>query len=104
MPAIQSPRSLSQGESMLWAAYQQELDPLHNQFLSTLFAALPVVVLFWLLVPRRWLAPKAGFGGAVAAIVIAVIVFRMPPVMAGMAFVHGAAFGLLPVGWTIFNA
>src|ERR671923_1904853 len=27
----------------------------------------------------------------------------MPPVMTGMAFVSGAAFGLLPVGFTIFN-
>src|SRR5262249_23987308 len=66
-------------------------------------AALPVVVLFWLLVPRRWLAPKAGAAGALTAFLVAVIVYQMPPEMAGMAFVHGAAFGLLPVGWAIFN-
>ena len=48
---------------MLWALYQQDLNPLGNRLLSTAFAALPVVVLFWLLVPRRWLAPKAGLGG-----------------------------------------
>lgn len=89
---------------MVWAVYEQHLDPLNNQLLSTLFAALPVVVLFWLLVPRRWLAPKAGLGGAIAAILIAVVVYRMPVDMAGMSFVHGAAFGLLPVGWTIFCA
>src|SRR5437899_2517919 len=95
---------------MLWAAvYQQRLDPLAGKLpasslLSTLFAALPVVVLFWLLVPRRWLAPKAGLGGAIAAILVAVIVYQMPIVMAGMSFIHGAAFGLLPVGWTILNA
>jgi lactate permease len=88
---------------MLWA-YQQHLDPLNNRLLSTLFAALPVVVLFWLLVPRRWLAPKAGAAGAVTAIVIAVLVYQMPVGMAAMAFVHGVGFGLLPVGWTIFNA
>src|SRR5947207_8369981 len=28
----------------------------------------------------------------------------MPPLQALMAFADGAAFGLLPVGWTIFNA
>jgi lactate permease len=94
---------------MLWAFYQQHLDPLAgwvpgSSVWSTLFAALPVVVLFWLLVPRRWLAPKAGAAAAVTALVVAVLVYRMPPVMAGMAFVYGAAFGLLPVGWTIFNA
>ncbi len=85
-------------------AYQQNLDPLDNRLLSTLFAAVPVVVLFWLLVPRRWLAPKAGAAGALAAIVVAIIVYKMPWYMAGMAFVHGVGFGLLPVGWTIFNA
>src|SRR5438876_650149 len=45
---------------MLWAVYQQNLDPLHNRLLSTAFAALPFVTLFWLLVPMRWLAPKCG--------------------------------------------
>jgi lactate permease len=89
---------------MLVALYQQDLDPLSNRLLSTAFAALPVLVLFWLLVPRRWLAPKAGAGGALAALLVAWLVYRMPLPMATMAFVHGAAFGLLPVGWTIFNA
>ncbi|MBY0528180.1 MAG: L-lactate permease [Gemmataceae bacterium] len=88
---------------MLWA-YQQNIDPLNNRLLSTLFAALPVVVLFWLLVPRRWLASKAGAAGAITAILVAWIVFGMPLEMAVMSFVHGAGFGLLPVGWTIFNA
>ena len=88
---------------MLWAIYQQNLDPLQNRVLSTILAAAPVFVLFWLLVPRRWLAPKAGLAGAIAAILVAWLVYRMPLLMAGMAFVHGAAFGLLPVGWTIFN-
>jgi lactate permease len=89
---------------MLWASYQQLLDPLHNKLVSTIFAALPVVVLFWLLVPRRWLAPKAGAAGALTAILIAWLVYQMPLPMALMAFVHGVGFGILPVGWTIFNA
>ena len=89
---------------MLLASYTQNLDPLGNRLISTLFAALPVVTLFWLLVPRRWLAPKAGAGGAVAALLIAIFVYGMPAPMAIMSFVHGAGFGLLPVGWTIFNA
>jgi lactate permease len=90
-------------------AYQQQLDPFQGSLLgsniwSTLCAAAPVVVLFWLLVPRRWLAPKAAAAGAITAVVVAVVVYRMPFVMAVMAFVHGAGFGLMPVGWTIFNA
>jgi lactate permease len=94
---------------MLAAVYQQALDPLADSVRwsgvwSTLLASLPVVVLFWLLVPRRWLAPKAGAAGALVAFVIAVVVYRMPADMAAWSFVHGAAFGLLPVGWTIFFA
>jgi lactate permease len=94
---------------MLWA-YQQLLDPLseHNipwsPLWSTLLASLPVVVLFWLLVFRRWLAPRAAAAGAVVAIVVAVLVYKMPVDMAVMAFIDGAAFGLMPVGWTIFSA
>src|SRR5579875_2016951 len=94
---------------MLWAVYQQRLNPLADKLpasnlLSIAFAALPVMVLFWLLVPRRWLAPKAGAMAALVALVVAVTVYGMPPLMAGMAFINGALFGLLPVGWTIFNA
>ena len=87
-------------------AYHQRLDPLReiipgSVILSTFFAALPVLVLFWLLVPRRWLASKAGAAGALVAIVVAVVVYGMPADMAVMSFASGAAFGLLPVGWTI---
>src|SRR5581483_6015348 len=90
-------------------AYFQRLDPLYDKVFwssvwSTILAALPVLVLFWLLVPRRWLAPKAGAAGAVTAIVIAVLIYGMPVDMALWSFVHGAGFGMLPVGWTIFNA
>lgn len=95
---------------MLWAQmYQQRLDPLADVVplsvvWSTLLAALPVLVLFWLLVPMRWLAPKAGAGGAVTALIVAVLIFGMSPAQAGWSFLYGAGFGLLPVGWTIFSA
>src|SRR5262249_30624165 len=41
---------------------------------------------------------------ALTAVVIAILFYQMPPQMAVMAFLFGAGFGLLPVGWTIFNA
>src|SRR5581483_4858680 len=87
----------------------QRLDPLHglipgSRVVSTLFAALPVIALFYLLVPRRWLAPRAGAAASAVALAVAVLVYGMPAVPAAMAFAYGAAFGLLPVGWTIFNA
>src|SRR4051812_16526315 len=96
---------------MFWSTdvHQQQLDPLAGLFpgsavASTALAALPIFVLFYLLVVRRWLAPWAGFAAAATALLVAVTAFGMNPGMAVMAFNYGAAFGLLPVGWTIFNA
>jgi lactate permease len=97
------------------STYLQSLDPLAGTTIfgyelpwtavwSTIFAALPVLVLFWLLVPRRWLASKAGAAGALTAIVVAIVIFGMPWDMALWSFGYGVGFGLLPVGWTIFNA
>src|SRR6266581_4089974 len=62
-------------------AYLQQLDPLASTgifwspFWSALLAGLPVLVLFWLLVPARWLAPTAGLAGAVTAIIVAIVVY-----------------------------
>ncbi|QEL14382.1 L-lactate permease [Limnoglobus roseus] len=90
---------------MLFAdLYTQNLDPLGKQLASTFVAALPVLVLFYLLVGRRWVASWAGAAGSLVAIALAVAVFHMPAEKAGMSFVYGAAFGLLPIGWTVFGA
>ncbi len=89
---------------MLQFAFVQDLNPLGNRVLSTVVAALPVVVLFYLLVGRRWLASLAGATGAVVAILLAWLVYKMPLDMAGASFVHGMVFGLLPIGWTVFAA
>jgi lactate permease len=89
---------------LLSAVYVQSLDPLGHPFISTALAALPVVVLFCVLVPLHRPAPLAAFLGAVTAILIAWLAYGMALPQAGMAFLHGAAFGLLPVGWTIINA
>ncbi|MBI2804992.1 MAG: L-lactate permease [Planctomycetes bacterium] len=95
--------------------YLQSLDPLAGTRIfgielpwsvvwSTFFAGLPVLVLFYLLVPRRWLASKAGAAGAAAAILVAIFIFDMPWDMSLWSFAYGVGFGLLPVGWTIFCA
>ncbi len=75
-----------------------------NRILSTIIAALPVLVLFYLLVRKRWLASWAGVAGSVVAVVLAVIAFGMPVEKALASWVYGACFGLLPIGWTVFGA
>jgi lactate permease len=86
--------------TMTWA---QNYDPLHNAMLSTLVAAIPVVVL---LAAIAWLRIKvhvAAAMGLAVALLIAVFVYRMPTVAAGATAVYGAAFGLFPIGWIILN-
>jgi lactate permease len=89
---------------MLLAVYVQDLNPLGNRVVSTFVAALPVLVLFYLLVARRWIASLAGAAGAVVAILLAWLVYKMPLDMAGWSFAHGVVFGLLPIGWTVLAA
>jgi lactate permease len=75
-----------------------------HRITSTFIAGVPVLLLFYLLVGRRWLASGAGAAGAIAAVLLAGFVYGMPFDMASWAFAHGAVFGLLPIGWTVFTA
>ncbi len=58
------------------AVYVQDLNPLGHRGLSTLVAAVPVLVLFYLLVGRRWLASWAGAAGAATAVLVAWLVYH----------------------------
>lgn len=83
--------------------WPQHYDPLGSVFLSTVVAALPVVVL---LAAIAWLHVRvhlAAVAGLVVALLIALFVYRMPLTAAGATTVYGAAFGLFPIGWIILN-
>jgi L-lactate transport len=84
--------------------YVQNYNPLPFSFLSFLVAALPVIILFYLLVVKRAHVPFAAAGGALAALVVAIFLYHMPPIMASTALISGALFGLFPICWTIINA
>ncbi len=89
---------------MILIAYVQNLNPFQLPILSTFLAALPVLTLFYLLVMRGTIASLAGAIGAVVAIILASVAFQMPLSMSIEAFLYGAGFGLLPIGWTVFSA
>jgi lactate permease len=87
------------------AAYTQHFDPVGNSlFLSSLFAALPLVTLFVLLGGFRTKAHVAALAALGVAILVAAIVYSMPAVQAIDAGIEGAAFGLFPIMWIVFNA
>ena len=83
--------------------WPQVYDPLNNVYLSTILAALPVVVLLGGLAFLKLQAHIAALLGLVSALVVAVVVFGMPASLAGATAVYGAAYGLLPIGWIILN-
>src|SRR5690242_14710462 len=80
----------------------QNYDPLHGP-LSTLAAALPLVVLLGLLASRRIPAYAAAIAGLAAALVVAIGVIGMPATLGARAALLGAAYGMLPIGWIVLN-
>src|SRR5438270_4577468 len=86
---------------MTWT---QTYTPLGGLGLSTLVAALPVVVLLGLLGLFRVGAHWAALAGLAASLLIAVLVYRMPYQLAARAAWFGAAYGLLPIGWIVLCA
>ena len=85
---------------MTWT---QAYDPLGHWWLSTLVAALPVVVLLGALAILRLKAHWAALFGLAASLLIAIGVFKMPGEMGARAALYGAGYGLFPIGWIILN-
>src|SRR5450631_3800971 len=83
--------------------WSQVYDPFGNPWLSTLAAAIPVVVLLGAIAIFEIKAHWAAIFGLAAALAVAILAFGMPVKMAGLAAVYGAAFGLMPIGWLVLN-
>jgi lactate permease len=95
--------------------YQQNYNPTGNALLSTLLAAVPIVVLLYFIAlhPRRdaqgrrhlgIAAPYAACCGVVAAFVVACFGFHMPIGSAVSAFTLGTLSGCLGIIWIVVAA
>jgi lactate permease len=84
----------------MWA---QGYDPFGNPLLSTLTAAIPVVVLLGSIAFLKMKAHVAALLGIASSLAVAMFAFQMPVTMATMAAAFGAAYGLMPIGWIILN-
>src|SRR3954471_17608896 len=85
--------------------YKQVYDPVADSLgLSTIFAVLPLVVLFVLLGGLRTRAHWAALASLAASMLVAIIVYSMPVGQTFDAGLEGAAFGLFPIMWIVVNA
>ncbi len=86
---------------MTWT---QVYDPLGHWWLSTLVAALPIIVLLGLLAGLRVRAHLCAVAGASTAVIVAILAFKMPALLAVSSFFYGSAFGLLKIVWIVIAA
>ena len=84
--------------------WTQTFDPLQNLALSAVVAALPIVFLLWALVVRRIKGYVAGLLTVSLTVAIAIVIYGMPPHLALLAALHGALYGLFPIGWVVLAA
>ena len=84
--------------------WTQVYDPLGHWWLSTLVAALPIIVLFALLAGLKVKPHWCAIAGAFTAVVVGILVFHMPAALAISAFAYGVAFGVLKIAWIVLAA
>ena len=96
-------------------AYQQNYDPFGNVFLSTVTAAIPILVLLYFIAlhPHRdkhgqrhlgISAPYAAFLGVIAAFLVSCLAFGMPVGSALSAFALGSLDGFMRIIWIVVAA
>ena len=86
---------------MTWT---QVYDPTGHWWLSTLVAALPIIVLLGLLAGLKVRPHLCAIAGAATAILCAIFILGMPVSLALSSFFYGSAFGLLKIVWIVIAA
>src|SRR4051812_43263302 len=85
--------------------FKQVYDPVSGSLgLTTIFAVLPLIVLFVLLGGLRIAAQWAALAALATAVLVALIVYSMPFGQVLDAGAEGVAFGLFPIMWIVVNA
>ncbi len=83
--------------------WNQVYDPFGNSALSTLAAALPVVILLGLIASNAVKAHIAAVIALIVANLVAIFIFTMPAGMSLRATALGAVTGFFPIGWIVLN-
>jgi lactate permease len=85
--------------------WQQNYEPVGASLgISALVAAIPILVLFYMLGIARKPAWMAAMTALASALLVSLFVYRMPAQLAVTSIVYGAAFGLFPIAWIVFSS
>ncbi len=82
-------------------AWAQVYDPTGHWLLSTILAALPIIVLLGAMAILHLKAHIAAVAGLLTALLIAIAVYHMPARLAFTAASYGAGYGVFPICWII---
>ncbi len=85
-------------------AWNQVYDPLGNIWLSSLFAAVPIIFFFVALTFLKLKGYVAGTITVALALIVAIFLYGMPTQMALASGVFGFFYGLWPIAWIIIAA
>jgi lactate permease len=85
------------------SVWPQNYDPFGNEVLSTLVAAIPVVLLLGIIASGKLRIHLAALVAFAVALAVACGGFHMPLRSALAAAGSGVGFGLFPIGWLILN-
>jgi lactate permease len=83
--------------------WQQNYQPVGGSLgLSAAVAAIPILVLFFMLGVRRKPAWMAALTALAVAFVLALVAYHMPIGLAVLSTANGAAYGIFPIAWIVF--
>jgi lactate permease len=83
--------------------WQHNYEPVAGSLgVSALFAAIPILVLFFMLGVARKPAWMAASSALLSALLVALTVYGMPAQLAVISAIYGAAFGVFPIAWIVF--
>lgn len=83
--------------------WPQNYDPFNNALLSTVLAALPIIVLLGSIAIFHIRIHLAAVFGLIVAIGVALFAFNMPIPAVAATTLYGGAYGLFPIGWIVLN-
>ncbi|MEJ1117965.1 MULTISPECIES: lactate permease LctP family transporter [Phyllobacterium] len=83
--------------------WNQVYNPFNNAVLSTLAAAIPVVILLALIASNKVKVHLAAIIALIAANLVAIYIFTMPADLSLRASLLGVITGFFPIGWIVLN-